>query len=569
MRLRVESTLRSYGGSKTNSRYSERHALGFTGLLSNGAGDDDTAKSRISFPEQFSLPYKFLGEQKVRVHVEMVVRGAEDLNQSVETVAIAECTVDDLVLGSYFATDASAAASEVMDSLLGETHVHLRAIQIAATPTSKWEAYCGAPATAEDFFVTLSVERGEPNTMDHFALAYLADARKRVRQDSMTFRVGLSASKQSKSSSETHSADVISIVSKCVGLYEDTGTYINEAPLYRCTSNERYVLCRRPVSQVAQGIVSHVDPAMWCIVDEKTHQVLIQSREISDLNELWVLSPSDVTSWFRASGRDTLSSIEGIQITLLTNGLDCTNRTLAAHNHAHVHELEESRRLAFELDWATAKWEHLGAALRSVSPLLLSTWREVGIKWNIGAAAVENFSAQLWSQFVPDGGISGELLQTWCDKRDRLLQRGGDLYDITVSSLDGMSLGERNTDSNTSKRVSARRKGTRNVVNSSATVISFVDSAVSGKEAKRLRTSHVVVAVNGRSVASLSCSKIVKLLQHSSFPIKLRLRDTSWSERAPGERYSVKLPKQFHDTGICWGDSDLHPGLLGNVLHGK
>jgi hypothetical protein len=307
---------------------------------------------------------------------------------------------------------------------------------------------------------------------------------------------------------------------------------------------------------------------MWCIVDEKTHQVLIQSREISDLNELWVLSPSDVTSWFRASGRDTLSSIEGIQITLLTNGLDCTNRTLAAHNHAHVHELEESRRLAFELDWATAKWEHLGAALRSVSPLLLSTWREVGIKWNIGAAAVENFSAQLWSQFVPDGGISGELLQTWCDKRDRLLQRGGDLYDITVSSLDGMSLGERNTDSNTSKRVSARRKGTRNVVNSSATVISFVDSAVSGKEAKRLRTSHVVVAVNGRSVASLSCSKIVKLLQHSSFPIKLRLRDTSWSERAPGERYSVKLPKQFHDTGICWGDSDLHPGLLGNVLRG-
>jgi hypothetical protein len=568
VRVRVESTLRAYGGSKNSSKYCERHALGLTGVLINSASGDDAAKTKICFPEEFSLPYTFLGEQMLRVHVEMVVRGAQDLNQSVETVATAECTIDDLVLGSYFDTS-STAESKGKDSFLSDPRVHLRALRVAMTPTEHWATYCGASHAAGDCFVTLSVERGETNTLDHFALAYLADARRRVRKDAMVFRLGLSASKESGFSSEASSTDAISIMAKCAGLYEDTGTYSNEAPLYRCTSNERYVLCRRPVSQIAPGIVSHVDPAMWCIVDKKTGQVMMQSKEILDIDKLWVTSPSDIMTWFRADGRGKISPLKGIQITLLTSGVNYARRTLAANNHAHVHELEESRRLAFELDWATAKWEHVGAALRSVSPLLLSTWREVGIKWNIGAAAVENFSAQLWSQFVPDEGIGAEMLQTWCDKRDRLLQRGGDLYDISVSSLEGVSLGEPKTDVNASKPNLELRRGAGAIVDSSAAVISFVESCVSGKDAKRLQASHVVVAVNGRSVASLSCSKITKLLQHSSFPIKLRLRDTSWKKRAPGERYLVKLPKHFHDTGICWGDSDLHPGLTGCILHGK
>jgi hypothetical protein len=48
--------------------------------------------------------------------------------------------------------------------------------------------------------------------------------------------------------------------------------------------------------------------------------------------------------------------------------------------------------------------------------------------------------------------------------------------------------------------------------------------------------------------------------------IDLRLRDTNYKEREPGEKYVVTMPIHFHALGICWGHSDVH--MAHHSMHG-
>ena len=115
---------------------------------------------------------------------------------------------------------------------------------------------------------------------------------------------------------------------------------------------------------------------------------------------MWRTTAADINRWYAGNNvvESTTTPLKEISVQIINHvhpGTDDTSistlpskstarikqSTVGSYDHSHLHYMEDSRRLAFELDWATAKWEHVGVALKSVSPLMLATWREIGIKW--------------------------------------------------------------------------------------------------------------------------------------------------------------------------------------------
>ena len=350
-----------------------------------------------------------------------------------------------------------------------------------------------------------------------------------------------------------------------------------------------------------------VSIGFFFLVDHKldTQEILLQSSTFEGTDVLWRTTAADVKEWYskddaelvRRGSRQAAKPYTDIHIEMInhvhpenTNNNDSNDSndskessknnsneiivravshlpsksttrmresTIDSYDHSHLHLMEDSRRLAFELDWATAKWEHVGVALKSVSPLMLATWREIGIKWNIAAASVEQFSARMWASFVPGRALSGMLLQQWCDDRDKALQRGGDLYDVGVFDLAGFAV---------SPTVG------EDASNASSSISRFDPRVLNGKSTGRVREGHQIIGIDSRSVENLSHTKIQTMLKNCMKQkrprdtINLRLRDTHWRPRAPGSRYVVTLPLGFHALGVCWGHSDQHLGR--HSLHG-
>ena len=223
---------------------------------------------------------------------------------------------------------------------------------------------------------------------------------------------------------------------------------------------------------------------------------------------------------------------------------------------------------------------------------------------NIAAASVEQFSSKMWSSFVPQRGLDGQILQKWCNDRDNALQRGADLYDVGVYDIIGLKIQQaEGTDASNSSSIVSHDINSIDVRALTGTCIKDVkidllftfvfvfylffltgfhqicqsyicfkrvlmDSFFSlvvhkltpthinshqhtGNSIGRVRSGHQIIGVNGRSVENVSHAKISMMLalamkdKRPRDTISLRMRDTHWRPRAPGARYGKSFVFQI------------------------
>ena len=202
---------------------------------------------RVVFTGDMLTNYLMDGHQELEIRIEMIVRNGDSLDDCVEVVAHGSVSLDTLVHGTEYNTD-------VPDSLTGETSIHMRAAEVPLIKSSTCDEHLDV-----DVLAPIIIGIYDDGHLDHLKLASLLSARTHQRFGTYSLRVrnsGLSID----------------------GDYEDTGTFRNEAPVYRNTSDSRYVMIRVPVESQMSGIVSHTDAATWCVLDNQTKKVVLKSH---------------------------------------------------------------------------------------------------------------------------------------------------------------------------------------------------------------------------------------------------------------------------------------------------
>ena len=212
---------------------------------------------RVVFTGDMLTNYLMDGHQELEIRVEMIVRIGDSMDNCVEVVAHGSVSLDTLVHGTEYDTD-------VPDSLTGETSIHMRAAEVPLIKSSTCDEHLDV-----DVLAPIIIGIYDDGHLDHLKLASLLSARTHQRFGTYSLRI-----RNSGGGSGGLSFD---------GDYEDTGTFRNEAPVYRNTSDSRYVMIRVPVEPQMSGIVSHTDAATWCVLDDQTKRIVLKSHSFEGM----------------------------------------------------------------------------------------------------------------------------------------------------------------------------------------------------------------------------------------------------------------------------------------------
>ena len=336
------------------------------------------------------------------------------------------------------------------------------------------------------------------------------------------------------------------------GLYEPSGSYDNDAPIFENVSAAHLV--RQPRDSVDAG---------WAVRIPNIEGDAYWAPTIDSLDP-------------PQGGWVDVAADEPVEMIVIPLGADHNVDAEAAAEEEE--DIVAAQYLLSTIPEGQVSWVHLGAALRSISDTLLRDWRRWGLHTNESDARDVNTCMEMWATLNPSGDDGLRALQLWSDlatatKLERDASGAGKseertsemcFYEIVVSDPSDITLetnfsGTQRYGKSSGRRLSGWDLGAIVKTFQGINSTDKNDRGVGG-QAGRLRRGHKVIMVNGKSVDNLSSSVVMQTLVAASRPIRVLLFDEARRSRESGVQYTVSIMAEG-DWGLRLGDGACVDGF--------
>ena len=336
------------------------------------------------------------------------------------------------------------------------------------------------------------------------------------------------------------------------GLYEPSGSYDNDAPIFENFSAAHLV--RQPRDSVDAG---------WAVRIPNIEGDAYWAPTIDSLDP-------------PQGGWVDVAADEPVEMIVIPLGADHNVDAEAAAEEQE--DIGAAQYLLSTIPEGQVSWVHLGAALRSISDTLLRDWRRWGLHTNESDARDVNTCMEMWATLNPSGDGGLRALQLWSDlatatKLERDASGAGKseertsetcFYEIVVSDPSDITLetnfsGTQRYGKSSGRRLSGWDLGAIVKTFQGINSTDKNDRGVGG-QAGRLRRGHKVIMINGKSVDNLSSIVVIQTLVAASRPIRVLLFDEARRSRESGVQYTVSIMAEG-DWGLRLGDGACVDGF--------